>query len=177
MARIKLLTLNDLRPNFLRDFTRAQLVEKRWRLTDGIWQIEPCHFIDDWDGAEKAEKVKLLRETARMGGVVWGAYIRGKLVGFASLEPSYFGSERQYLLLHFLHVDAAWRGKGIGRELFSAAAAEAKARGAKKMYISASSAVETQAFYLNAGCRDAAEINPVLAEQEPFDRQMEYSLA
>ena len=64
-------------------------------------------------------------------------------------------------------------GRKAGRVLFELAKAWAKARGAKKLYISAHSSVESQAFYKAVGCQDAAEINPEHAAREPHDRQME----
>ncbi len=49
----------------------------------------------------------------------------------------------------------------------------AKKKGGKKLYISAHSAVETQAFYQMMGCVDAEEYDPHHVEAEPFDRQLE----
>ena len=49
-------------------------------------------------------------------------------------------------------------------------------RGAKKLYISAHSAVETQAFYRAMGCVEAQEYNQKHVEAEPYDCQMECSL-
>lgn len=65
------------------------------------------------------------------------------------------------------------RGKGIGKVLFCAAKNWAKAKGAKKLYISAHSAVETQAFYKSMGCVDAQEYQQNHVAQEPYDRQLE----
>ena len=49
-------------------------------------------------------------------------------------------------------------------------------KGAGKLYISAHSAVESQAFYKAMGCVEAKEINAAHAEKEPFDCQLEFSL-
>lgn len=86
------------------------------------------------------------------------------------------GKGRDYLDLSSLHVSAELRGRGTGRELFARAADWARERGAKKLYISAHSAVETQAFYKALGCVEAEEYNPEHVEQEPFDCQMEFVL-
>lgn len=48
--------------------------------------------------------------------------------------------------------------------------------GLKKMYISAHSAVDTQAFYISIGCSDAAEYTQEHVSAESYDRQMEYTL-
>ena len=65
------------------------------------------------------------------------------------------------------------RGKGIGKELFVRAKAWAKEQGAKKLYISAHSAVESQAFYRAMGCVEAKEYNPEHVAKEPCDCQLE----
>ena len=53
----------------------------------------------------------------------------------------------------------------------------AKKTKAKKLYISANSSQESQAFYRAMGCVDAEEIIPELFEAEPFDVHMEYVLS
>ena len=52
----------------------------------------------------------------------------------------------------------------------------ARERGAEKLYISAHSAVETQAFYRAMGCVEAEEYQPAHVEQEPYDCQLECAL-
>lgn len=48
--------------------------------------------------------------------------------------------------------------------------------GAEKIYISSHSSKESQAAYRSLGCVDAVKINKEIAENEPFDIQMEYCL-
>ena len=100
----------------------------------------------------------------------------GVLKGFASVESGLFGGEERYLDLSSMHVSADMRGRGIGAELFAAAAGWARAHGARKLYISAHSAVETQAFYAKLGCVDAARPEKGHVEREPFDCQLELRL-
>ena len=68
------------------------------------------------------------------------------------------------------------QGKGIGRTLFLAAKEWAKQKGAKKLYISAHSAVESQAFYKSMGCVEAEVYNQKHVEDEPYDCQLECGL-
>jgi N-acetylglutamate synthase-like GNAT family acetyltransferase len=65
------------------------------------------------------------------------------------------------------------RGKSIGKELFRLSKAWAKEHGAQKLYISAHSSVETQAFYRAMGCVEAVEYNEAHVAAEPCDCQME----
>jgi len=48
--------------------------------------------------------------------------------------------------------------------------------GAEKLYISAHSSVESQAFYRSMGCAEAEEYNARHVELEPCDCQLEYLL-
>lgn len=69
------------------------------------------------------------------------------------------------------------RRQGIGRLLFREAVSAAARMGAEKLYISAHSAAETQAFYRGlGGCLDAREILQFHADKEPYDCQLEYLL-
>jgi hypothetical protein len=65
---------------------------------------------------------------------------------------------------------------GVGRKLFEKAAEVARGYGAKKLYISAHSSKESQAVYKALGCVHAEEIIPWIADEEPFDVQLEYVL-
>ena len=68
------------------------------------------------------------------------------------------------------------RGKGIGKILFHEAGRWAKEHGAEKLYISAHSAVESQAFYRSLGCVEAQVYSQEAVEKEPYDCQLEYNL-
>lgn len=52
----------------------------------------------------------------------------------------------------------------------------AKQKGAKKLYISAHSAVESQAFYKSMVCVEAEVYNQKHVEDEPYDCQLECDL-
>ncbi len=154
-------------------FIRHQTVTKCWRREKGTWKIKDDPFIDDWSEADYMTLVSCLKNTARTGGFVYGAFFNGVLKGFVSVEPELFGGEHRYLDLSSIHVSEDMRGKGIGTVLFCAAREWAKTHGAKKLYISAHSAVESQAFYHNMGCVEAAEYNKAHVEAEPYDCQLE----
>ena len=75
-----------------------------------------------------------------------------------------------------IHVSYEYRGKGIGRKLFSFGLETMKDLTTKKLYITANPSEESQAFYRSTGCIDAEEIIPELFEAEPYDVHMEYVL-
>ena len=68
------------------------------------------------------------------------------------------------------------RKQGIGKVLFEAAKIWGKEHAAKKLYISAHSAVESQTFYQSMGCVEAMEYSEAHVEKEPWDCQLEYEL-
>lgn len=170
------LKINEINRELFSEFIRRQVVTDCWRRENGEWVIRPDPFIDDWSEQDYAFLVKCLRHTVESGGFVYAAFLDGKLKGFTSVESELFGGEHRYLDLTSIHVSADMRGSGIGRMLFTAACDWARTHGAAKLYISAHSAVESQAFYKAMGCTEAAEYNKAHVEAEPFDRQLECEL-
>ncbi|MDE7185708.1 MAG: GNAT family N-acetyltransferase [Lachnospiraceae bacterium] len=158
-------------------FIRRQQVVKCWRRENDQWVIKDAPFIDDWSEEDYQFLIQCLKNTIETGGFVYGAFCgetrTGTLKGFVSVESAFLGSARQYLDLSCIHVSEDQRGKGIGAVLFGAAKNWARKKGGKKLYISAHSAVETQAFYQMMGCVDAEEYDQHHVESEPFDRQLE----
>lgn len=173
MITYKSVQENEINRDLFLHFIRHQTVIKCWRKENGKWDIKDAPFIDDWSEADYMTLVSCLKSTIRTGGFVYGAFFGGVLKGFVSVEPKPFGGEHRYLDLSSIHVSEDMRGKGIGTALFHAAKEWAKVHGARKLYISAHSAVESQAFYHKMGCVEAAEYNQAHVEAEPYDCQLE----
>jgi len=162
--------------HLFRAFQRRQVVTDCWRKENGKWTIKSAPFIDDWGEEEYQELIRCLANTITGGGLVYGAFIRNELKGFLSVEGQLAGSRFQYLDLSSIHVSQDVRGQGIGKNLFSAAKRFARGKNAKKLYISAHSAVESQAFYRAMGCKEAEEYDAGHVKREPYDCQLEYVL-
>lgn len=167
------LAAEEICRELFRDFIRRQEVVKCYRKEKGEWVIRDDPFIDDWSVEDYGFLVKCLKNTVGTGGFVYGAFGGGKLKGFASVEAELFGGEEKYLDLSSIHVSEDMRGHGIGKKLFLAARSWAGNHGGEKLYISAHSAVETQAFYKAMGCTEAKVYNREHVEKEPFDCQLE----
>lgn len=163
----------DINGELFSHFQRHQTVTKCWRKIDGKWCVKEIAFIDDWTEEKYIELVACLKNTAATGGIVLGAFSHRELKGFISVEPDLFGKNNEYIDLSSIHVSEDMRGKGIGKELFQLAKKWAKKHGAQKLYISAHSAVESQAFYHSMGCVEAQEYNKEHVEKEPCDCQLE----
>ena len=173
MVQYRILRPDELCRDLFRGFIRRQVVTKCWRREDSKWVIRDNPFIDDWSEADYRTLVSCLQNTLATGGVVYGAFVDGTLKGFTSVEPGFLGSGGQYLDLSSIHVSEDARGAGIGKALFLMAKEWAREKGAKKLYISAHSAVESQAFYQRMGCVEALEYNQRHVDAEPFDCQLE----
>ncbi|MBD5130940.1 MAG: GNAT family N-acetyltransferase [Ruminococcaceae bacterium] len=176
MAEYRELKFNEINRELFAGFIRRQVVTDCWRRIDGEWVVKSDPFIDDWNEEDYAFLVKCLQNTVTSGGVVYGAFEGNVLKGFTSVEPQLFGGEQKYLDLTSIHVSQDMRGKGIGRGLFTRACEWARAHGAEKLYISAHSAVESQAFYKAMGCVEAEVYDQEHVQAEPFDCQLERRL-
>ena len=171
--KYRILNKKELTKDLFSAFIRRQDVTKCWRKISGEWEIKYIPFIDDWNESEYEELICGLLTTLESGGFVAGAFYKGALKGFVSVESGIFGGENRYADLSNIHVSRDFRGNGIGRILFGMAKEWAAAHGAKKLYISAHSAVESQAFYHAMGCVEATEYNQAHVIKEPCDCQME----
>ena len=169
----KELTVNDVDLSMFAFFDRTQNVTKCWRKINDEWLIKDVPFIDNWSEEEYQEGVQYLKNLIKSNGYVIGAFYNGQLKGFTSVEPVIFGTHAKYMDLSNIHVSRDMRGQGIGKELFNLAKKWAKVQHAEKLYISAHSAIESQAFYKAMGCVEAVEYNKQLATKEPCDCQLE----
>ncbi len=168
--------INEIELDLFRAFQRKQIVTDCWRKENGKWIVKSDPFIDDWEISDYKELVRCLKNTVLSGGMVCGAFINHELKGFVSVEGALIGSNARYADLSSIHVSQDVRGQGIGRELFSIAKRFAISINAKKLYISAHSAVESQAFYHAMGCTEAEEYIQEHVEKEPYDCQLECGL-
>ena len=110
------------------------------------------------------------------GGVFVGAFDGATLAGVMILENKFIGRAQDTLQLKFLHVGRPYRDQGLGTALFQEAARLARARGAQRLYISATPSEHTINFYLGQGCVVTAEPDPELWELEPEDIHLECRL-
>lgn len=176
MVRYRNISIDEINRELFKDFNRHQIVQKCWRKEDGKWVIKYDPFIDDWSEDNYKTLISCLKNTVETGGFVYGAFHNGSLKGFVSVESDIFGGEQGYIDLSSIHISEDMRGMGVGTALFLAAKDFAKKKGANKLYISAHSAVESQAFYKKMGCVEAEVCDKEHAEKEPFDCQLECKL-
>lgn len=170
------LTTENFNANSLDEFIRHQEVKKSWRKINDVFILVKNEFTEDWSLEKRREVAWEILNGISAGGVGFGAFCDGRVVGYILLSNRLFGSNYQYMEIKLFHVSKPFRRRGIGRELFKLICAEAKEAGAKKLYISAHPSEESQLAYRSLGCIDAMEIDKEIAENEPYDIQMEYQL-
>ena len=173
MIEYRILKAEEICHKLFVDFIRHQIVTRCWRKENGEWIIKDAPFVDDWTEKDYMILIACLKTTIRTNGFVYAAFYDKKLKGIVSVESEIFGGEQRYCDLSCIHVSEDMRNKGIGRTLFLAAKEWAKQNGAKKLYISAHSAIESQAFYKSMGCIEAEVYNKKHVEAEPYDCQLE----
>ena len=166
---------SDIHENMLNCFNRYQLVTQCWRKEESIRILEKVSYSRDWDENKKKVAINNFALCIEQGGKIIGALNERSLIGFAKIEGRLFGSFNQYVNLSLLLVSNEYRHKGIGSMLFASICDVAASLGAKKIYISAHSAVEAISFYEKMGCADAEEIFTDLFD-EPCDWPLEYEL-
>lgn len=176
MIEYRILLVDDINISLFKHFDRTQIVKKCWRKINDEWSIVDAPFIDNWSEKEYMSGVDYLKNLIASGGYAVGAFYNGQLKGFMSVEAKIFGNYFRYIDLSNIHVSREMRGLGIGKELFRLAKKWAKEHNAEKLYISAHSAIESQAFYKAMGCVEAFEYNKELVEREPYDCQLECRL-
>lgn len=164
--RVERLNPGNFGPCSLDGFVRTQVVNEVWRRSPEGYRLVSQPFVDDWSPERKREKA---HELLSPGYTVYGAFIEGRVAGFVQLNDALNDGR---MIVRSLHVSREFRHRGLGRALFAQALAEAGARGASCLYISACSSRETIAFYRAMGCVLADPVIPELAEEEPFDLQL-----
>ena len=153
---------------------RSEVIDNIYHFVNRTLVLRPQHYdIFGWPPGEAEKYAPILLDCLNRGGWFYGAFDDSELVGIVVLESKRIGKHRDQLQLKFLHVSSSYRNTGLGKRLFELAKATARARGAKRLYISATPSENTVNFYLRLGCAVAGEPDPELIELEPEDIHLE----
>ncbi len=156
---------------------RREVIERVYRFSDSQLMLEPAfEEVDGWPAGEAEGFTPILLDCFAKGGWLYGLFDGDTLVGAAVLGGRCIGRSQDRLQLLFFYLSWAYRKRGLGRQLFDLAKAEARARGAKGLYISATPSQNTVDFYLRLGCRVTREPDPALLAHEPRDIHLDYEL-
>jgi predicted N-acetyltransferase YhbS len=155
---------------------RSESFDAIYRLVGGRLVLEPYSLeLHGWPEGESDQYTPILEECFDHNGWFHGLFDGERLIAVAVLDGRFLPGGRR-LQLKFFHVDAAWRGQGLGRRLFVLACDEARQRRATGLYISATPSVATIGFYLGLGCVVTPHPDPELLELEPDDIHLDCDL-
>lgn len=156
---------------------RSETVEAMYRLIDGaLVQVPERHDVRGWPPGEAAHYTPVLEACHDAGGWLQGVFNGATLIAAAILDGRFVATGDARLQLCFLHVGQPFRGRGLGARLFCLAAVEARRRGARGLYISATPSAHTIDFYRRLGCTPLAEPDPALLAEEPEDIHLGFDL-
>lgn len=149
---------------------RSEVIHNIYVLEGNQLVLKPAYFdAKGWPPGTAEETTPSLLACFDRGGWCCGAFDNGKLVGVAILESLFIGPAQDQLQLKFLHVSCAYRQQGLGKQLFERARAEARNRGARQIYVSATPSENTIHFYQRRGCVLVDQPDPELFALEPED--------
>lgn len=170
-------TLSRLEITKLVQIDRTETIDCIHYLRDGELILEPEHWdVPDWSPEDKQRRIAALQATYDEGATFFGAFDGETLAGMSVLGHNPVETGVQRLNLEGLWVSSPYRGCGVGKALFGLAAEEARKRGAKSMYVSATPSKNTIRFYRSMGCQFADPVDPHLFEKEPEDIHLELKL-
>ncbi len=165
----------------LREIDRSDFSASTYCVRDGELILENREFRHT--GFAPEEWAKLIRkfsaELEKGATYLFGAFDGSVLVGVSGLEVDRFrGPAQDMLNMGPMWVTAAYRRRGIGRELLEMTRQKARDLdlGARALYVSATPARGTVDFYLRAGCQLLAVPDKDLLEEEPDDIHMGLAL-
>lgn len=174
---VKYRKLERVEINKVGQIDRTETIEHIYCLRDGALVLEKEHWdVPEWSEAAKQERIANLQTMFDKGATFFGAFDEDVLVGMSVLDHNFVKTGEERLNLEGLWGSDKYRGKGIGKMLFQLAGQEARLRGAKALYVSATPSENTVRFYTRLGCRLTELIDPHLFEREPEDIHLELDL-
>jgi predicted N-acetyltransferase YhbS len=156
------------------EIDRGEVIENIYYLEEGKLVLKPEHYdVRGWPPGEPELYTPILLHCFDRGGWVYGLFDGGVLIAMVTLDTVFIGPKGDLLQLKQLHVSNAYRGLGLGRQLFALAREKARALGAKGLYISATPSEHTVDFYLRLGSTVMPVPDPELFALEPEDIHLE----
>jgi GNAT superfamily N-acetyltransferase len=134
----------------------------------GDWSASAWDPDSDGEHSVQAKRHEL-EHYVDAGGVAFGAFVDGRLVGIGVVVPHLRPAVAQ---LAFLHVSQTQRAAGIGSRLSVELERVARGAGDSAMVVSATPSANTVRFYQGRGFELMAQPLPELFEREPEDVHM-----
>jgi diamine N-acetyltransferase len=157
---------------------RSEVHHHVYEVREGqLARVRKYFEIPGWRPNAVEKETAALFECFDRGGTFLGLFDGDELVGIGVLDSARVGRAHDQMQLTYLYVSRAYRGRGVGTQLFDAAASIAREAGASALYVSATPTENTVDFYLGRGCVLAREPDPRLLAAEPDDIHLIYPLS
>ena len=147
-------------------FDRRQQVQRVYVMENGAYVLRDNAWTMDWSLEHKREVAAGLKSA---DCIAYAAWEDGRIIAFVSVLKQLRG---RWMVLDIIQVDRAFRGRGVGRQMWNLAVREAQRAGAAGLYISACCSEETVGFYRAMGAEATDDPIREFAEAEPCDIQM-----
>ncbi len=145
------LSAEEICPGLFRHFVRRQQVTRCWCRENGEWRVKDTPFLDDWTPEDYETLARCLKNTCGAGGSVCAAFCEGALKGLPLWRPACSAAAAGIWNFPAFMCRKSCAGRAWGKSCFMRLY-WARGQGAKRLYISAHPAVESQAFYRAMGC-------------------------
>ncbi|WP_338803753.1 GNAT family N-acetyltransferase [Xenorhabdus griffiniae] len=159
---------------------RTELIENLYvQQRDQLILTPQCFDMQGWPEGEAEIYTPILLDSYDRGAFFLGVFAENendKLIAVASVDPQWRGENDDLLQLSFLHISKAYRGLGLGKQLFHCCIDFAKAKGAKGLYISSIPSENAVNFYRHIGCVLIAQPDIELYQREPDDIHLVYTI-
>jgi predicted N-acetyltransferase YhbS len=156
---------------------RSEVHHHTYELHRGQLVRTPNYFeVPGWRPDAVEKETPVLFDCFDRGGTFFGAFDAEVLIGMGVLESARVGRAGDQIQLAYLYVSRAYRGHGVGTQIFKAAVSFAGEAGANALYVSATPTENTVDFYLHRGCILAPEPDARLLAAEPDDIHLLYLL-
>lgn len=156
---------------------RSEIHHRTYELRGGRLVRTPNYFeIPGWRPDAVEKETPVLLDCFDRGGTFLGVFDAEALIGLCVLESARVGRGSDQIQMAYLYVSRAYRGRGVGMQLFEAGVSFARESGANALYVSATPTENTVDFYLNRGCILASAPDPRLLALEPDDIHLVYLL-
>lgn len=157
----------------LKEIDRSEHIDLIYEMDHNhLIEIDANHECPNWDKGSLQEIEQRYLFELHNGGVAIGSFDGGRLIGFGVLACKFRGKNQDQLQVDLMYVSRNYRRQGVGTRILKDLADEARARGAKTLYISSTETRSAVSFYKSNGSIITAEVDQELFDKEPKDIHM-----
>ncbi|WP_454190966.1 GNAT family N-acetyltransferase [Paenibacillus sp. Marseille-Q7038] len=157
----------------LKEIDRSEHIDLIYEMDrNHLIEISANHECPNWDKVLLQEIEQRYLFELHNGGAAIGAFDGDRLIGFGVLAHTFRGKNLDQLQVDLMYVSRKYRRQGVGTRILQDLADEARARGAKTLYISSTETRSAVSFYKSNGSILTDKLDQELFDKEPKDIHM-----